>query len=108
MSPSRGVQLLVRTQTPADAVGEMVLVHGLERIESSQAMRAARLLPRLEAGYVVHRYNMRGCGGSPWHPKANYHSGQTGDLLHVARERKRASGLPLYAVEAIRWAATLC
>jgi predicted alpha/beta-fold hydrolase len=41
---------------------------------------------------------MRGCGDSPWHRKANYHSGQTGDLLLVARERKRATGLPLFAI----------
>ncbi|HTM12702.1 MAG TPA: alpha/beta fold hydrolase [Bryobacteraceae bacterium] len=88
---------MIRTQTPESPVGELILVHGLEGSSESgyaRSMAAAAL----EAGYVVHRYNMRGCGGSPWHPKANYHSGQTGDLLHVARERKRASGLPLFAV----------
>ncbi len=52
----------------------------------------------LAAGFATHRYNMRGCGGSPWHRNANYHSGQTGDLLHLARERQRASGLPIFAV----------
>jgi hypothetical protein len=95
--PEPGVQLLVRTQTPANPVGEVILVHGLEGSSESgyaRSMAAAALA----AGYTVHRYNMRGCGGSPWHPKANYHSGQTGDLLHVARERKRISGLPLFAV----------
>ncbi|MEO8052535.1 MAG: alpha/beta fold hydrolase [Acidobacteriota bacterium] len=95
--PEPGVQLLVRTQTPANPLGELILVHGLEGSSESgyaRSMAAAAL----EAGYTVHRYNMRGCGGSPWHPKANYHSGQTGDLLHVARARKRLSGLPLFAV----------
>jgi hypothetical protein len=95
--PEPGVQLLVRTQIPASPVGELILVHGLEGSSESgyaRSMAAAAL----EAGYIVHRYNMRGCGGSPWHPKANYHSGQTGDLLHVARERKRVSGLPMFAV----------
>jgi predicted alpha/beta-fold hydrolase len=95
--PEPGVQLLVRTQTPANPLGELILVHGLEgSSESGYARSMAAAAP--EAGYVVHRYNMRGCGGSPWHPKANYHSGQTGDLLHVACERKRVSGLPLFAV----------
>jgi len=95
--PEPGVRLLVRTQTPENPRGELILVHGLEGSSESgyaRSMAAAAL----EAGYTVHRYNMRGCGESPWHPKANYHSGQTGDLLHVARERKRASGLPLFAV----------
>jgi len=95
--PEPGVQLLVRAQTPERPVGELILVHGLEGSGESgyaRSMAAAAL----DAGFAVHRYNMRGCGGSPWHPKANYHSGQTGDLLHVARERKRTSGLPLFAV----------
>jgi uncharacterized protein len=88
---------LVRSQYPEGPIGELILVHGLEGSSESgyaRSMAAAAL----EAGYVTHRYNMRGCGGSPWHPQANYHSGQTGDLLHVARERRRASGLPIYLV----------
>jgi predicted alpha/beta-fold hydrolase len=95
--PEPGVQLLVRTQTPERPIGEVILVHGLEGSSESgyaRSMAAAAL----EAGYVAHRYNMRGCGGSPWNPHANYHSGQTGDLLYVARERRRLSGLPVYAV----------
>jgi hypothetical protein len=95
--PEPGVQLLVRIQTPRHPIGEVILVHGLEGSSESgyaRSMAAAAL----EAGYVTHRYNMRGCGDSPWNPQANYHSGQTGDLLHVARERQRLSGLPIYAV----------
>ncbi len=95
--PEPGVKLLVRSQTPVDPKGELILIHGLEGSSESgyaRSMAAAALA----AGYTTHRYNMRGCGGSPWHRKGNYHSGQTGDLLHVARERQQASGLPLYAV----------
>ena len=95
--PEPGVQLLVRTQGPKRSLGELILVHGLEGSSESgyaRSMAAAALA----AGYATHRYNMRGCGGSPWHPQANYHSGQTGDLLHIARERKRATGLPIFAV----------
>ena len=50
----------------------------------------------LEAGYATHRFNMRSCGGTESLALSNYHSGQTSDLLHVIRERKRASGLPIY------------
>ena len=48
----------------------------------------------LEAGYATHRFNLRSCGGTEALALSNYHSGQTSDVLHVLRERKRASGLP--------------
>lgn len=96
--PEPGVKLLVHQQHPGgNPRGELILVHGLEgsgRSGYARSMAAAAL----EAGYITHRYNMRGCGDSPWHPKAIYHSGQTGDLLVVVRERKRLSGRPVYAV----------
>jgi predicted alpha/beta-fold hydrolase len=75
---------------------ELVLVHGLEGSSNSgyaRSMAAAALA----AGYIVHRFNMRSCGGTESLALTNYHSGQTGDLLHVLRERKRATGLPLFA-----------
>ena len=95
--PEPGIKLLVCTQTPEHPKGELILIHGLEGSSESgyaHSMAAAALA----AGYTTHRYNMRGCGGSPYHPQGNYHSGQTGDLLHVARERQQASGLPVFAV----------
>jgi hypothetical protein len=98
--PELGIQVLVRVQNPSAGTvtrGEVILAHGLEGSSESgyaRSMAAAAL----EAGFVVHRYNMRGCGGSPWNPKANYHSGQTEDLLLIARERRKASGLPLFLV----------
>jgi predicted alpha/beta-fold hydrolase len=52
----------------------------------------------LEAGYVAHRFNMRSCGGTEPLALSNYHSGQTSDLLHVVRERKRATGSPVFLV----------
>ncbi len=100
--PEPGVRTLVRTQHPrADAHafprGEVILVHGLEGSSESGYVRSMAAAA-LEAGFVVHRWNMRGCGDSPWHAKANYHSGQTGDLLLMARERKCASNLPLFVI----------
>jgi uncharacterized protein len=96
--PEPGVRTLVRTQTPhRHPCGELILVHGLEGSSESGYVRSMAAAA-LEAGFIVHRWNMRGCGASPWHAKANYHSGQTGDLLLMARERKRASTLPLFVI----------
>ena len=94
-APEPGVEVLVRAQFPDHPRGEVILAHGLEGSSESGYMRSAAAAA-LEAGYAAHRYNMRGCGASPWHRKANYHSGQTEDLLMIARERKRASGLPVF------------
>ena len=82
-----GVQVLVHSQTPAGPpAGELILVHGLE---GSSAAGYARSLAQaaLEAGYAVHRYNMRSCGGTEHLSGTTlYHSGQTSDLLAVIRQ----------------------
>ncbi len=95
--PEPGVQVLVRTQIPERPKGELILAHGLEGSSESGYM-LSMAAAALQAGYAAHRYNMRGCGDSPWTRQANYHSGQTTDLLAIASERKRASGLPVYVV----------
>lgn len=82
-----GVQVLVHSQHPAEApAAELILVHGLEG--SSEAGYARSLAQAaLEAGFAVHRYNMRSCGGTEHlSGKTLYHSGQTGDLLAVLRQ----------------------
>ncbi len=102
-----GVQVLVHTQrgartpacrvgTPADA--ELILVHGLEG--SSQAGYARSLAQAaLHAGYVVHRFNMRSCGGTEAvSGNTLYHSGQTADVLAVARTLKREGSAPLFLI----------
>lgn len=96
--PEPEVEVLVHAQYPGrDPIGELILVHGLEG--SSEAGYARSMAAAaLEAGYAVHRFNMRGCGGSEWNPQANYHSGQTSDLLFVIGERRRASSAPIYAI----------
>jgi hypothetical protein len=40
--------------------------------------------------------NLRSCGGTESLALSNYHSGQTSDVLHVLRERKRATDLPIF------------
>jgi len=81
-----GVRVLVHSQIPSGSpAGELILVHGLE---GSSAAGYARSLAQaaLEAGYAVHRYNMRSCGGTEHLSGTTlYHSGQTSDLLAVLR-----------------------
>ncbi len=92
------VQVLVHAQRPQNEPrGEVILVHGLEGSSEAGYVRSMAYAA-LEAGYAAHRFNMRSCGGTEPYASSNYHSGQTGDLLHVIRERKRHGGLPLYAV----------
>jgi hypothetical protein len=52
----------------------------------------------LERGWATHRFNMRGCGGTDELAVTGYHAGQTGDLLAVLRERRRASALPIFVI----------
>jgi predicted alpha/beta-fold hydrolase len=90
------VQVLVHAQRPhGEPRGELVLVHGLEGSSAAAYMRSMAYAA-LENGYATHRMNFRSCGGSESLALSNYHSGQTGDVLQVLRERKRASGLPIF------------
>ncbi len=92
------VEVLVHSQRPdGPPRGEIILVHGLE---GSSAAGYARSMAyaALEAGYATHRFNMRSCGGTENFAISNYHSGQTGDLLHVVRERRDKTDLPIYLV----------
>jgi predicted alpha/beta-fold hydrolase len=92
------VRVLVHAQQPeSEPRGELVLVHGLEGSSQAGYIRSMAHAA-LQAGYATHRFNMRSCGGTEPYATSNYHSGQTGDLLHVIRERKRQAGLPLYAI----------
>lgn len=90
--------MLVHEQRPeGDPKGELVLVHGLE---GSSGAGYARSMAQaaLEAGFAVHRFNMRSCGGTEDLAPTNYHSGQTSDLLWVMRELSRRNGLPIFGV----------
>ena len=88
------VQVLVESQRPAgESRGDIVMVHGLEG--SSRAGYVASLSDAaLRAGFVVHRFNMRTCGGTERLCPTLYHAGLTSDLLSVIREL----GRPVYLV----------
>ncbi len=91
------VQILVHSQQPEGSPkAELILVHGLEG--SSQAGYARSLTQAaLEQGYAVHRFNMRSCGGTEAVcGRTLYHSGQTSDVLAVARQLVLEGGRPVY------------
>jgi predicted alpha/beta-fold hydrolase len=88
----------VHAQAPAGTPrGEVILVHGLEGSSDSGYARSMAHAA-LERGWATHRFNMRGCGGTEALSRMSYHAGQTGDLLHVVRERRRLSGAPVFVV----------
>lgn len=92
------VQVLMESQRPGGAVrGEIVMIHGLEG--SGRATYIGSLSgAALRAGFVVHRFNMRTCGGTEHLCPTLYHAGLTSDLLAVVRELKAGSGSPIFLV----------
>jgi hypothetical protein len=92
------VQVLVESQRPAGQVrGEIVMVHGLEG--SGRAVYIRSLSDAaLNAGFAIHRFNMRSCGGTERLCQTLYHAGLTSDLLTVVRELKSSFGGPVFLV----------
>lgn len=90
-----GIQVLVHSQRPTgEAIADLITVHGLEGSSDAGYTRSLAQAA-LEAGYAVHRLNMRSCGGTEhMSGKTLYHSGQTADLLEVIRRIK--SSAPLF------------
>jgi len=75
-----GVTVLIESQRPEGASrGDIILTHGLE-----SSSRAGYMLSMaqagLEAGYAVHRFNMRSCGGTEHLSPTFYNAGLTVDL----------------------------
>jgi predicted alpha/beta-fold hydrolase len=92
------VQVLVETQRPAGVPrGDIVLVHGLEGSASAGYMHSMAACA-LEAGYTVHRSNLRSCGGTERLARTVYHGGLTGDLLAVLRALAAEGRAPLWLV----------
>jgi predicted alpha/beta-fold hydrolase len=93
------VQVLVHTQRPADAKsrGEIILVHGLEGSSDAGYMRTMAKTA-LDAGYVVHRFNIRTCGGTERLCNTLYHAGLTGDLRSVLGQLLDEGCAPVHLV----------
>ena len=81
-----GVKVLVESQRPAgEALGEIVMVHGLEGSGKAGYMRSLATAA-LRAGFAAHRFHMRTCGGTGHLCNTLYHAGLTSDLLAFLRE----------------------
>jgi predicted alpha/beta-fold hydrolase len=92
------VQVLVQTQRPPDgARGDVVLVHGLEGSSDAGYMRTMAKTA-LDAGYAVHRFNIRTCGGTEHLANTLYHAGLTGDLRSVLGQFRREGRPPAHLV----------
>jgi predicted alpha/beta-fold hydrolase len=92
-------QVLVQTQAPAGvAIGEVVLLHGLEGGGDAGYIRSMAW-HALEAGFIAHRFHMRTCGGTESLCKTLYHAGLTSDLEAFLRElRAEGSALPFFLI----------
>ena len=91
------VQVLVHSQRPADARGEIVMVHGLEGSGDATYMRSLAAAALL-AGYAAHRFHMRTCGGTHALCNTLYHAGLTSDLREVLRQLRAEGRAPAYLV----------
>jgi predicted alpha/beta-fold hydrolase len=90
------VQVLVCSQRPrGEAFGELVMVHGLEGSGHAGYIRSLSAAA-LRAGFAVHRFHMRTCGGTEGLCRTLYHAGLTGDLLSVLREFRREGRSPAF------------
>lgn len=88
------VQVLVVSQNPEGTPkGQFVLVHGLEG-SSDAGYKRSLAQQALEAGFSVHRFNMRSCGGTESLALTNYHAGQTSDLRHFIESIQ--NGTPVF------------
>ncbi|MBL0161714.1 MAG: alpha/beta fold hydrolase [Bryobacterales bacterium] len=93
-----GTRVLIHEHRPVGAcLGEVLLHHGLEGSSASGYMVSmAQCL--LEAGFTVHRLNMRSCGGSENLTDTLYHSGLTQDVRAVLRQLRAEGRGPRFLV----------
>jgi predicted alpha/beta-fold hydrolase len=92
-----GVRVLVESQRPEAAAGEIVMVHGLEGSGEAgyiESLAAAAL----RSGYAAHRFHMRTCGGTQHLSPTLYHAGLTGDLAAVLRILRDEGRAPAFVV----------
>jgi uncharacterized protein len=78
-----GVRVLVESRSPeGPASGDVILVHGLEGTGSAAYIQGTGDL-LLDAGFAVHYFHMRTCGGTERYSPTLYHGGLTADLRIV-------------------------
>jgi predicted alpha/beta-fold hydrolase len=93
------VRILVHIQRPKRErpKGEVVLVHGLEGSSNSGYMQSlAQVL--LDDGWIVHRTNIRTCGGTEFLCDTLYHAGLTSDLFAYLMDLDKQRRTPIWLV----------
>lgn len=89
--------LIHENRPPGEALGEIFLHHGLEGSSRSGYMISlAQCL--LEAGFAVHRINMRSCGGTEALTPTLYHSGLTQDVRAILDRFRREGRGPRFLI----------
>ncbi len=91
-----------RRRPAGDVRGEIVMVHGLEGSGRAVYIRSLSAAA-LSAGFAVHRFNMRTCGGTEQLCQTLYHAGLTSDLLIVLRELGSQGRGPMFLVGVFAW-----
>jgi predicted alpha/beta-fold hydrolase len=92
------VQVLVESQRPAgQPAGDIVMVHGLEGSGRAVYIRSLSRVA-LNAGFAIHRFNVRTCGGTEHLCRTLYHGGLTSDLESVTRQVRNQSRGPVFLV----------
>lgn len=90
------VEVLVQTHRPANPIGELVVIHGLEGGGDAGYIRTLAHAA-LTRGFIAHRFHMRTCGGTAHLCNTLYHAGLTSDLLAFLRIlRPKPSPLPIF------------
>ena len=93
-----GVKVLLISQRPrGEALGEIVMVHGLEGSGDAGYIRSLSAAA-LHAGFAAHRFHMRTCGGTEHLCETLYHAGLTSDLLAVLRALRQEGRDPAAVV----------
>jgi predicted alpha/beta-fold hydrolase len=91
-------QVLVETQQPVvSPIGHIVLLHGLEGSGES-GYNKSLAFDGLNAGFVMHRFHMRTCGGTEALCQTLYHAGLTSDLRAFLKQVRADSELPIFLV----------
>lgn len=93
-----GTQILIHeNRPPGAALGEVFLHHGLEGSSASGYM-VSLAQSLLEAGFAVHRINMRSCGGTEALTPTLYHSGLTQDVRTVLERFRQENRGPRFLI----------
>jgi uncharacterized protein len=97
--PTPAIPIIVDVQRSAREPGaaNLILIHGLEGSSEAGYMRSMAHAA-LVAGFNVHRFNLRNCGGTELEIPQLYNGGLTEDLLSYVQHLHAAEGAPVFLI----------